>query len=274
LKPTYNSISPEGTKTFSFTFDTLGFMSRSIEDLQLLADIFALRDDKPASDIPLKEASIALIKTPMWHRAGPGTVAAIQKAEAILKNSGVKVEEVSLPGEINDGDTLTRIHNIIISREAQVAFLKEYRMDKLNLDPEIQGLVENKEDFTHKELLQALDRLASMRSIIDELAANYSAILTPSVLDEAPLGLGDMGSPAFNTLWTASALLLSVRSFLTNLVQGFHTPCVNVPAFTGAHGMPISVSLVAGRFRDQHLLRISKVLSDVLMAESCWKGKM
>ena len=37
LKPTYNAISPEGTKTFSFTFDTFGFMARSVDDLQLLA---------------------------------------------------------------------------------------------------------------------------------------------------------------------------------------------------------------------------------------------
>jgi len=63
-------------------------------------------------------------------------------------------------------------------------------------------------------------------------------------------------------------------SFLTNLLQGFHTPVLNVPASTGAHGMPISVSIVAGRYHDQHLLRIGKVLSDALMAKSEWKGKL
>ena len=169
-----------------------------------LRDAFDLRDDEPPRDIPLNEASVALIKTPMWQRAGPGTVAAMNKAKTILQNSGVKVEEVSLPKEIEDNDALKRIHKVIISREAQVAFLREYRVDKPNLDPEIQGLVENSSNFTHKETLQALDRLASMRSIVDDFAANYSVILTPSVPDEAPVGLGDMGSAVFNTLWTAS----------------------------------------------------------------------
>ena len=37
LKPTYGVVSPEGTKHFSNTFDTLGFFARSIEDLQLVA---------------------------------------------------------------------------------------------------------------------------------------------------------------------------------------------------------------------------------------------
>ena len=50
-------------------------------------------------------------------------------------------------------------------------------------------------------------------------------------------------------------------------------PVINVPAFEGEHGMPIGVSLVAGRFRDQHLLGIGKLLSGPLMAKGGWYGK-
>lgn len=35
--------------------------------------------------------------------------------------------------------------------------------------------------------------------------------------------------------------------------------------------MPIGVSLVAGRVRDQHLLRIAKILSEPLMEKGGWK---
>lgn len=218
LKPTYNAVSPEGTKVFSPTFDTLGFLTRSVNDLQLLADVFALNDDEPVQDIPLGEASVALIKTPMWGREGPGTIAAMDKAERILRDNGVKVQDVSFPAPLDDVDGLKRLHKVIISADAQRAFLREYRVDKAHLHPEIQRLVENSANFTHRETLQALDTLASMRPIVDDLAANYSAILTPSVVDEAPLGLGDMGSAVFNTLWTASALSfqLAFRFFLTN----------------------------------------------------------
>lgn len=211
LKSTYNAVLPEGTKVFSYTFDTIGSLTRGVDDLKLLADIFALKDDEPVKDIPLEEASVALIKTPMWGRAGSGTIAAMEKAERILRDKGVKVEEVSFPAPFNDGHALKHLHTVIISAEAQIAFLREYRVDKADLDPEIQGLVENNANFTRRETLQALDELASMRSVVDDSAANYSAILTPSVIDEAPLGLGDMGSPAFNTLWTASALSFSLH---------------------------------------------------------------
>jgi Asp-tRNA(Asn)/Glu-tRNA(Gln) amidotransferase A subunit family amidase len=48
-------------------------------------------------------------------------------------------------------------------------------------------------------------------------------------------------------------------------------PVINIPAFTGAHGMPVGISIVAGRFFDQHILKISKVLSEPLIAEGGWK---
>jgi Asp-tRNA(Asn)/Glu-tRNA(Gln) amidotransferase A subunit family amidase len=51
-------------------------------------------------------------------------------------------------------------------------------------------------------------------------------------------------------------------------------PVINIPAFLGANSMPIGVSLVAPRFRDQHLLRMSKILGEVLMAEGGWKAQI
>ena len=51
-------------------------------------------------------------------------------------------------------------------------------------------------------------------------------------------------------------------------------PVIHIPAFIGVHGMPIGISMVAGRFSDQYLLRIAKVLSELLIAEGGWKGEI
>ncbi|KAF2963233.1 hypothetical protein GQX73_g10340 [Xylaria multiplex] len=235
MKPTHNAISTEGQKTFAPTFDTFGFFARSIEDLQLLADVFALKDDEPPQEVPLEHVSVALIKTPMWESAGPGTVIAMNEAAKILTSCGVCVEEISFPPKIADVENLKRIQKVITMGEAEAAFLREYRLDKT-------------------KRVQALDAYANMRQTINNLAEQYSVILTPSVIDEAPLGLSDMGSAAFNTLWT-----------------GFHMPVINLPAFRGPHGMPVGVSLVASRYRDQHLLKTSQVLSKALVHKACKK---
>ncbi|KAJ3462519.1 hypothetical protein MRS44_007305 [Fusarium solani] len=209
MKPTFNTISTAGSKPIAPTFDTLGFFARSVEDLQLLADAFALQDDEPPRDIPLDETSVALIETPMWSSAGPGTVSAMKQAAAILQKNNVKVEKVSLPPEVADVEALGRIQRVITHGEAQVSFLREYRVNKANLAAEIRDMVENTSNNTHKEMTEACDTYSKMRDMVNKLAENYTAILTPSAVDEAPIGLGDMGSPTFNTLWTLSASVVS-----------------------------------------------------------------
>ncbi|KAJ5715549.1 uncharacterized protein N7483_012730 [Penicillium malachiteum] len=157
MKPTYNTISLEGQKSFAPTFDTFGFFARTAEDLQLLADIFALHDDElpPQEDIQIDQVSVALIKTPIWSQAGPSTIEAMEQAAAILQNSGARVEEINLPSEVLDAGNLRRIQKIITNAEARVSFLREYRVGKAELSPEIQNIVENISNHTHKELVEA-----------------------------------------------------------------------------------------------------------------------
>lgn len=256
MKPTHEAVSTEGQKAFAPTFDTFGFFARSVEDLQLLADIFGLKDDGSPKDMPLKEMSVAIMKTPMWSQAGPGTVAAMEKATAILRDGGIEVAEVPFPDQISDPDALKDIQNKITRGEAQAAFLREYRVDKPNLSPQVCRLVENHSNYTRKEIVEASDTYSEMRRSMNRLAENYSVILTPSAVDEAPLGLGDMGAATFNTMWT-----------------GFHMPVINIPAFVGINEMPVGVSLVAPRFRDQHLLQVSKIVGDRLIAEGGCKPR-
>ncbi|KAF4785268.1 hypothetical protein HER10_EVM0004443 [Colletotrichum scovillei] len=251
LKPTFDTISTEGQKAIAPTFDTCGFFARCVEDLQMLADVFGIEVDEPARDILLEEMSIGLMKTPMWSTAGPGTIAAIEAATVILRGKGIKVEEVSFPPEMSDPEELERLQEVITQSETRVSFLREYRIDKDNLAPEIREIVENTARITHKEREQASDRHSHIRRIINDLAREYTVILTPSAEDEAPVGLGDMGRATFNTMWT-----------------GFHMPVVNIPAFVGANDMPVGVSLVGPRFRDQQLLKTSLALAELFRARA------
>ncbi|CAH0020857.1 unnamed protein product [Clonostachys rhizophaga] len=257
MKPTHNAISTEGQKAFAPTFDTFGFFARSVEDLQLLADIFGLKDDGSPKEMPLKEISVAIMKTPMWSQAGPGTVAAMERVAAILRDGGMEVAEVPFPDQLSDPDAIKDIQNKITRGEGQAAFLREYRVDKANLSPQVCRLVENHSNYTRKEIVEASDTYSQMRRSMNKLAGNYSVILTPSAVDEAPLGLGDMGAATFNTIWT-----------------GFHMPVINIPAFVGVNEMPVGVSLVAPRFRDQHLLQVSKIVGDRLIAEGGCKPRV
>ena len=182
MKPTHNAISAEGVKLVSFNIDnidTCGFFARSIEDPQLVANVFALGKDEPLKTVPLKETRIAFIKPSFWPSAGSGTVTVMEKAAKILKKHCVLVEEIDLLSEFSNEQTLWRTHRMILDVEAQAAFLMEYRMDKTKLSPKIRSIVENASNFTLKETVEAVDRYARMRSTFDKFAANFSAIITP-----------------------------------------------------------------------------------------------
>ncbi|KAH8803557.1 amidase signature domain-containing protein [Xylogone sp. PMI_703] len=243
MKPTFSVISIEDVKPCSPSLDTFGFFARDAEDLQLMANIFALRDDEMPRDVPLNELRVVFTKTAHWPNAGPGTIAEMEQATKILSSHGVFVEELQLPEEFNNAAALSQMSTTIIYCEAQASFLKDYRINKAKLDPRNRAVVENVSNLTHKEQLQSLDKLARLQSIFGKIADQYSAIITPSAPDIAPAGTGDFGPATFNSLWT-----------------GLHTP----------HGLPVGLSIVAGRFRDQHLLAISKILGKPLIAEGNW----
>ncbi|KAK6948893.1 hypothetical protein Daesc_008964 [Daldinia eschscholtzii] len=253
FKPTWNAISREGVKIYSLNLDTVGFFARNVEDLQLLADIFALEDDDipRQADFSIKGSKFALLKTMAWPQAGPGTAAALEAGAKLLRDHGAEVEEIELPPEFN---RMPEWHGVILDSDARATFLPEYRIAKDKLTSLLVEHVENTSRISRAAQLKAFDGVAALRPVIDKTAGKYTAVLTPSVVDEAPVGIEFTGSPAFNKIWTA-----------------LHVPVVNVPGFRGENGMPVGLSLVAPRYRDRHLLVVSKAVGEIFQAEGGWQ---
>ncbi|KAL1870811.1 hypothetical protein VTK73DRAFT_2403 [Phialemonium thermophilum] len=237
-KPTWNSISREGQKIYSLILDTLGLYARSVADLELLADVFQLQDDAaPPADFQIAGAKFAVCKTMLWPHVGPGTASALDKAVQILKASGAEVDEITLPESLQD---LPSWHSTIMNSDGRTAFLPEYYTSKELISEQLIDQVENKRGISRAEQLKAFDSVAAARPVVDQILAQYAAVLVPSVPDEAPEGIDSTGSAVFNGIWTA-----------------LHTPVVNIPGFQGENGLPVGVSLVAPRYFDRHLLRVS-----------------
>ncbi|KAF4960506.1 hypothetical protein FGADI_913 [Fusarium gaditjirri] len=181
-----------GVFAMKLSFGTIGFFARSMDDLQLVANVFGLRGDEIPRDIPLDQISVAVIKTPFWSLTGSGTERAICESISVLRRNNVKVEEVSFPQEVSDPKVLVRIQEVIIQSEARVPLLPEYHLNKAGLAYEVRGIIENRSGITQEELRDAYNRYSNMRTIINDLASKYDIILAPSAVDDAPIGLDDM----------------------------------------------------------------------------------
>ncbi|KAF5240019.1 hypothetical protein FAUST_4603 [Fusarium austroamericanum] len=242
FKPTWNSISREGQKIFSIVNDTLGFYARSVDDLNLLADVFALEDDQPTNQpVLLKGLKIGICKTMVWPQAGYGLVDAMIKAIELLRSNGATVTEIEFPEHLQD---LPEWYSTILSSDGRTAFLPEYRLDKSLISDKLVGHVENHKKISRAAQLKAFDNVAAARPVVDEMLSQYDAVLTPSVPDEAPEGIESTGSAAFCQIWTV-----------------LHNPVINLPGFRGYNGLPIGLSLVAPRYHDRKLLAMGMNVS-------------
>lgn len=193
-KPTWNVISREGLAQWCVTFDTCGFFARSIGDLELMADVFRLHENRE-DPFELRGARIAFCQTHNWHKAGDGTRSAMTLARSILASEGASVHDLELPHEFADA---LDWHATVLASEGRSSFLGQYLTDARLLHDSIRGYVER--EISEKDILEAYDGLASLRPVWDAIARQYDAILTPSVPDEAPLGIdqtGDMVSASF-----------------------------------------------------------------------------
>ncbi len=121
-QPTWGAISREGFAQYSMTCDTMGFLARTAEDLELLSAVFRLADDEPIPTLPftLKGSRVAFCKTHVWPEAGPGTQQAFAKAQALLKECGADVSELELPADFAN---ISRWHGNVIAGEGRSSFL-------------------------------------------------------------------------------------------------------------------------------------------------------
>ncbi|KAF5591190.1 amidase [Fusarium pseudoanthophilum] len=255
FKPTWNSISREGQKVFSLILDTIGIYARTVEDLNLLADVFALEDDEPPNqEYLIKHLKLGVSVTMVWPEASRSLNRAMAKAVQLLRENGAIVKDVNFPQYLQD---LPKWHSVVFNTDGRTAFLPEYRVDKSQIADQLVGHVENRLKISRAEQIKAFDEIAAARPIVDEMLGKYDAVLVPSVPDEAPKGIEATGSAAFNLIWTA-----------------LHTPVINIPGFAGENGMPIGLSLVAPRYHDRKLLAVSKAVGKLFEASGGWKSQI
>ena len=234
-KPTYGQFNPSGMLANTPAFDTLGVMTRAVEDIALVRR--ALLDDslpalKPAA---LAGVRVAVCRTPWWDQASADAHAVLEQAAAALERAGVVIGDFADNGAF---DALEQANLVIsgyefartLSHERLFAFdrlsavLREGRM--------ADGLRE-----THAAYVTALRRLEHARVQLDEAFDAVDFVLTLPAPGAAPAGLASTGSAIFNMPWTS-----------------LHTPAITLPVARDGRGLPLGVQLVAKRYRDGPLL--------------------
>jgi Asp-tRNA(Asn)/Glu-tRNA(Gln) amidotransferase A subunit family amidase len=250
FKPTHGLIPRTGVLQLSRTLDHIGFFSRNVDDLALLAEQLAGYDDRdpdtrPRARIPFQklcaeeppiEPLLAFIKTPHWERADEDTRQAFAE---LVEALGERVEEVELfPSALEAWDW----HKTIMATEMAANLEREWRLGKDQLSMQLRELIERGREVKAVDYQRAVRSIAPVVESFDELfMERYDAILTPAALGTAPKGLASTGDPSFCSLWTLLGM-----------------PALSVPLMQGSNGLPLGVQLVGRRNFDARLMRTAR----------------
>ena len=240
-KPSYRDFSVTGVGDNVPSFDTLGLIARSVDDLALFRYVVMGLEQRPLAEIAVKGLRVGFCRGAFWDRAEPATRSLLERTAEALAGAGAKLSDFEMPeGEATLPEVVRKVSGYEFSRA--MTYERLYHGDKLSralLDGRAaDGLNCSYEDYR-----------AAERTILDYRRRFYAAmedvdiLLTPSAPGEAPEGIGKTGDAIFNNLWTTT-----------------HVPAVTLPAGLGPRGLPLGVQLIGRLHEDHRLLEAAKAI--------------
>jgi Asp-tRNA(Asn)/Glu-tRNA(Gln) amidotransferase A subunit family amidase len=236
-KPTFNLINRAGIKFAAETLDTIGLLTRTIDDAELITA--AIVNKTPALMQLDSPPRLGLCRTPLWDTAEQPTKHAVEDAAKRLAAAGASVREIVLPEEFSRLYYSARetINNYERSKSMAADWAHHSdRISKVLGDRIRKGFA-----MKHEDYLGALQLAEHCRGRIDEAYEGIDAIISPCVNGEAPHGLGFAGEPGFQQFWTV-----------------LYGPAMSLPTHTGPSGLPVGIQLVAPRYHDDQLFACAR----------------
>ena len=261
LKPTFGRVSRAGVYPLAFSLDTVGPMTRSVEDAALMLNAIAGHDprDPSSAQAPvvdfgeplgrdIRGMRIGLLKEHTDELVDPEVKEALSEAAGVLSDLGAAVEPVSVPG-LND-DEVYGISNPILQAEAaevNIGFLRE-RPDELGGDVRLRldaGAMTTAVDY-----IRAQRARSEFNARIAEALERVDLLMEPST----PFAATRLGR---TTIELAGADRV-VRATLTRFTRPFNItglPAISVPCGFTSGGLPIGLQLKGRAWEESTVLQ-------------------
>lgn len=233
-KPTFGDFSRVGIKMQCHSLDTLGLMARTLDDIALFRGVVLKLPAVPI-DRSIAAPRIGFCRTPVWDTASADTRALLEKTASMLAAKAASVVDVDFGPPFTD---ILDDHRAISGFESVRNYADERLRNPDKLSSELrEGPIKRGCAVSFDRYVAAQRKSVAFRAHVDSLFDEVDVLLCPSAPGEAPEGIAFTGDPAFNSIWTLAG-----------------TPCVTLPAGTGAKGLPLGIQLVGRRHEDDRLL--------------------
>lgn len=244
FKPTYGALPTPGLKPFSWSLDTVGLFTRTVQEMATYAQAIAGRAWARGLDGAAPVFGIA--GSWPWEAMSPSAKQALDQAVAALRAAGAQVREIAVPSWLGD---VFKAHDAVQGWEATRALADESTFQRDRLSPILRDYLDQAQQVGDVAY-EAGQRIAALgRTQLTQLFDGVDVLLAPSAPGEPPEGFASTGASTWNRAWTL-----------------LHVPCVNVPGATGVTGLPMGMQVIAPIGEDALCLRGARVLEAALKA--------
>jgi len=231
-KPSYGLINRRGVFPAAESLDTVGFMARTVEDVDLIAAHLVGRDRVRREEV--KGPRVGICRTPLWDSVDRATAEAIEDAAKRLAAAGLQVEEIVLPRRFSG---LAEARDKINDYERARALGYEWASKRDQISSRLSASLARGCAMQASDFMGALALAESCRARLSALTRDVDVLLAPAVPGEAPRGLDFTGDPRLQGIWTL-----------------LHVPTITLPTHGGPGGLPIGIQLVGKYCEDEALL--------------------
>ena len=246
FKPTFGRISTQGLLGACPTFDHVGFLARTVEDMEL---VFNAALPVPGSQVAVPDKfRVGIPRTFFYDSLAADVAHAVDLALGRARERGATVTDIAFP---IDATTMARVFDPIVAWEIWERWGPDWKMNPSLFSPAFSEFFKSERPaIAHLE--DAQRELARFRTEVDRAFDGVDVIVTPTVPITAPLITGPIdGNKILRNTWPFNAA---------------GTPAISVPcgnddrALPG--GLPIGLQIVGRKNMDEVVLRAARLFAE------------
>ena len=250
FKPSYGRVSRYGVIPVSWSLDTMGWMTRTVEDAALLLQVMAGPDGNDpvaqAAAVPDYAAAVAsptvprigVIRQFFYDHADEETRQHTNEMIERLAEAGADVEEIDLPPSM---DTAIEDQQVIMAVEGSTFHEPMYRRQAMDYQPGIRGMIQRGLDTDAVTYSRAMERRQQFITDMRRLADRVDILITPSTPTPSLPDLTNTGNTMFQGPWTSCGL-----------------PTITLPSGLAESGLPLGLQLAGPYMGEAGLLAAAR----------------
>ena len=261
LKPTFGRVSRYGVYPLSWSFDTVGPMTRTVRDAALVLNAIAGHDSRdlsssrrPTEDFAerlengISGVRIGIPREYFFEKTEPQVTDAVREAASVLEGLGASVDEVSIP-VLEHSQTISTP----ISQAEASQIHTEHLQDRAHdIGADVRGRLYQGALIPATDYIKAQRARTVYNARMAEAFQRFDALIAPTCpvgapkLGERTVQVGDVAEPT-----------LALLSRLTRPFNVSGVPTVSLPCGFTSYGVPIGLQIAGRPFEDAAVLRIA-----------------